>query len=68
MKIIAISGSPRRNGNGTLGIKIGWGEVKDYPELKEKAYKLGSKVAIDIKNSSKYPFKVCFHVCLGSCF
>lgn len=53
---------------GTLGINIGWGEVKDYPELKEKAYKLGSKVAIDIKNSSKYSFQGLFSRLLGKLF
>jgi multimeric flavodoxin WrbA len=54
--------------SGAMGITLGWGHVKDYPKTLEKAYKLGSRVAIDIKTGAQYPFQGLYSRLLGKLF
>ena len=43
--------------SGTLGIKIGQQKASENNEALKKAYNLGKKIALDIKNKKKYAFQ-----------
>ena len=45
---------------GFLGVKVGQKKIDDFPAEINKAYKLGEKLANDIRKNKKYPFQKLF--------
>jgi multimeric flavodoxin WrbA len=46
--------------SGYLGVKLGYDRIESQPETLAKAYRLGQKLADDIRTGRKYPFQKLF--------